>query len=273
MSPQCDPGTITAVHVGIDGDHQVPVVTVTVDCDGGIQALQGVFSSEAERDDFAGDMCRTFGVERPEGLVGKSCGALRSWPSLTEAVEGLEAPSGARFTKTRWRRKTEPDAPDPIQRRRASLRRELHQLRRQVAETAMELASVGATYADWEVPVGIPQPTVESLHLGFCLDCELVTGGDARTAEVFEAQYTHAVTPMWKLVGVYDALYSSDGAVGGDLQYALVEGYKTMATRFEECRALNPETGPGDAGAALEFLCRVKGACLRYPAAKVRILR
>lgn len=94
-----------------------------------------------------------------------------------------------------------------------------------------------------------------------------------RAAENLSWNYTHNVTPMWRLVGVYEALYESDGKRVSEILPALVCGVSVMAAKIDDCRALNPENGWGDADRALEWLRDVTDACVRHPSATVSVSR
>lgn len=97
-------------------------------------------------------------------------------------------------------------------------------------------------------------------------------GGDG-WFDIWEAGYTHNVTPMWRKAGVYDALYESHRQPAGQLIKALEEGAARMDADIEAYRALNPGNGWGDADSALGFLRRVLAVCKQYPRATVRISR
>lgn len=84
---------------------------------------------------------------------------------------------------------------------------------------------------------------------------------------------THNVSPMWRLVGVYDALYESDGKVAGEFVPALRRGVETMRERIEECRALNPPNGWGDADGALRWLEKWLAASEKHPTATIEVSR
>lgn len=109
------------------------------------------------------------------------------------------------------------------------------------------------------------------MSLDFYLDLLVATGAKPMRQTVYMGNYTHNVRRMWELVGVYEALYKSDGATARDLIPVFKEGCKTMRRRIAECRSMNPSNGWGDADGALRFLGKTTAACLRYPNAKVGI--
>lgn len=109
------------------------------------------------------------------------------------------------------------------------------------------------------------------MSLDFYLNLTVNTGAKPEWWTGYRGNYTHNVIAMWRLVGVYEALYKSDGATARDLIPALKEGCKTMRRRIVECRLLNLKNGWGDADSALRFLGKTTAVCLRYPAARVSV--
>lgn len=109
-----------------------------------------------------------------------------------------------------------------------------------------------------------------SMYLGIDVD----TGGPTPVRmDLAEAGYTHNVIPMWKLVGVYEALYESHGKMAEEVIAPLTVGVAEMGRRIEECRALNPENGWGDADRALEWLTRWLRHCSEHPKATITVFR
>ena len=98
-------------------------------------------------------------------------------------------------------------------------------------------------------------------------------GTEPYRATLAEQNITHNVVPMWCLAGVYGALYESDGKTAGETLAELRSGVAAMESRIEECRALNPENGWGDADRALGWLRRWTAECEAYPKAKIRVRR
>lgn len=110
------------------------------------------------------------------------------------------------------------------------------------------------------------------MSLDFYLGARVDTGAKCPIwVEVWRGNYTHNVTPMWRLAGVYQALYWSDGERAGTLVPVLSRGCRAMRDNIAAYRALNPSNGWGDADRALVFLGRVTAACKRHPKAEVRI--
>jgi len=94
---------------------------------------------------------------------------------------------------------------------------------------------------------------------------------DNPQGELFTANYTHNVTPMWRLAGVYDALYMSKGQKAGDLVNILLMGVACMVKGSGNYIALNPPNGWGDYETALVFLRKVLAACAAHPDAIVDV--
>ena len=82
---------------------------------------------------------------------------------------------------------------------------------------------------------------------------------------------THNVTPMWHHVGVYSALYMSDGLTAAQTLPALLAGIEHMANAIDECRAMNPPNGWGNADGALRWLKEWAASCAEYPSATIRV--
>lgn len=99
-------------------------------------------------------------------------------------------------------------------------------------------------------------------------------GPDGRTwHEAYQANITHNLIPMWKLAGVYGALYESHGRLARDILPALEFGLLFMATHPDECRKLDAPNGWGKYDDARPWLRELAEACRRYPLADIRISR
>jgi hypothetical protein len=66
-----------------------------------------------------------------------------------------------------------------------------------------------------------------------------------REVVVFDANFTHNVTPMWERAGIYDALYNSEGKSAADVLAALKAGLRDMEAKPDEYTALNASKGWG----------------------------
>lgn len=100
--------------------------------------------------------------------------------------------------------------------------------------------------------------------------CETCGRGD-EARELYDANVTHNVTPMWDKAGVYDALYRSHGKRAGDVVATLRIGLADMVGRSLEYRALNPPNGWGSYEGALHFLRATIAACEANPEAIIGV--
>ena len=108
------------------------------------------------------------------------------------------------------------------------------------------------------------------------LDVYLVMFVDTGAPEPHRVQLanmniTHNVSPMWRLVGVRDALYESEGKTAGEVLTDLRQGLERMRACIDECRALNPENGWGNADDALAWLEDWIALCERHPKATIEV--
>jgi hypothetical protein len=88
---------------------------------------------------------------------------------------------------------------------------------------------------------------------------------------VYGANYTHNVTPMWKLAGVYEALYMSDKQKAQSLIFTLSKGIKIMQDNPDDFIALNPENGWGSYETALAWLIKLRDNCIEFPEGNIEI--
>lgn len=96
-------------------------------------------------------------------------------------------------------------------------------------------------------------------------------GPESREIEVYWANYTSNVWPMWRMAGVEVALEESDGQEAGEIVETLKRGVGAMEADPDGYMALNPANGWGDYYGALEFLRKYAQACAENPKAIVRI--
>jgi len=75
-----------------------------------------------------------------------------------------------------------------------------------------------------------------------------------RTTTVFDANFTHNVTPMWKKAGIYDALYNSHGMTAAEVLPALRSGLEDMRANRQAYTDLNASNGWGTYAHALPWL-------------------
>jgi hypothetical protein len=110
------------------------------------------------------------------------------------------------------------------------------------------------------------------MSLDISLSIEVDTGGRKPYPVVlYDANYTHNVTPMWKRAGVYDALYNSEGKLAKDVTGVLIAGFNHMRKNKEEYLPLNPENGWGHYDTALHFLWKFLKACVAHPNATIGV--
>jgi hypothetical protein len=108
------------------------------------------------------------------------------------------------------------------------------------------------------------------------LDIWLTIGVDTGGPEPYEitlydANYTHNVTPMWRKAGIYEALYESDGKQAGEILPMLRAGIVDMERKPNAYIALNPSNGWGSYETALPWLRKFTAACERHPKAVIGV--
>ena len=109
-----------------------------------------------------------------------------------------------------------------------------------------------------------------SLDIG--LYVEVDTGGEELYhVDLYSANYTGNVCPMWSKAGVYDALYDSDGVEASAIIPILEDGIQHMQARPVEYSRLNPPNGWGDYEGALAFLQSLLYACYQHPKALIHV--
>jgi hypothetical protein len=134
-------------------------VRVNLDFDGGgwngwthgwIQSFGDlVLRDDAECDTFVREICAIFGHSDPDRLVGQACVALYS--HLGSKVEGIEAPSGKRWTIRGFLLRHYPDkALTPTEIYRHALQARVVHANRELERAVKELAEV-EPLIDWEV--------------------------------------------------------------------------------------------------------------------------
>jgi len=86
-------------------------------------------------------------------------------------------------------------------------------------------------------------------------------------AVVFEDSTSPGLVPVWEAVGVYDALYNSDGKLARDVSRAIAFGLD----RVSEEAALGQLMPPGlSQGEAIRFLENVNRGCTNHGAARIQ---
>jgi len=111
------------------------------------------------------------------------------------------------------------------------------------------------------------------MSLDICLTQEVdFNGPDGLEEQVLlDKNITHNLTGLWRHVGVYDALYMSDGKLAEEIYPMLVVGVDHMLEKPDECRAFDATNGWGLYVHALPWLQEVAEACRKYPKAKVGV--
>ena len=89
--------------------------------------------------------------------------------------------------------------------------------------------------------------------------------------EIFDANMTHNVTPMWHKAGCYEALYMSDGQRASDIRDIIVDAVVDMMKHKAEYQKLDSPNGWGIYEHAFKFLISVAVACCDFPEATIRV--
>ena len=110
-----------------------------------------------------------------------------------------------------------------------------------------------------------------SLDIGLRITID-VGSSEPYDVELYDANYTHNVTPMWGEAGVFDVLYgreewADDQRTAAMAIPVLEAGLKRMQDDPEVYSAMNPSNGWGSYEGALVFLSKLLEACRQYPKA------
>ena len=92
-----------------------------------------------------------------------------------------------------------------------------------------------------------------------------------KEVEVYDGNFTHNTTPMWKEAGIYDALYNSAEKTAEEVLPALEKGLKDMQDNPEKYEAMDPENGWGKYEDAMPFLEKLVKAFKEYPDGKIGV--
>lgn len=90
--------------------------------------------------------------------------------------------------------------------------------------------------------------------------------GGREPVVVFEDSTTPGFVPLWEEVGVYDALYNSDGKLGREVSRALAYGLDRIASEPGLNRLVPSSASIGE---ALRFLENVNRGCVIHGSAQV----
>lgn len=146
-------GVIESVRSG-DEDGRWVTAWIHVDFFGSVQGFGGYVLNE-HLPAWEAEICKLFGVDKFDDIVGKNCWALRCFPGFGESIEGLEGQDGQRFTATSFfRRHLGRPVESVLEKRRADHIRTIAQLTRRVNDETDRLAKLDAKYVDWETHHG-----------------------------------------------------------------------------------------------------------------------
>lgn len=110
------------------------------------------------------------------------------------------------------------------------------------------------------------------MSLDIWLKIDVDTGGDHPVdITLYDDNYTHNVTPMWRKAGVFEALYKSNGKQAGEILDVLDCGIEHMISHADEYEELNPSNEWGSYEGALWFLKSFASACHRHPNAIIGV--
>lgn len=98
-----------------------------------------------------------------------------------------------------------------------------------------------------------------------------LSGPEVVAVEYCSMNYTHNVTPMWELAGVYEELYNRNGAKAGDIVQILKTGILNMELNPAEFKKLNPPNGWGDYDDALRWLKIFTKHCEDHPNSTIEV--
>jgi hypothetical protein len=91
--------------------------------------------------------------------------------------------------------------------------------------------------------------------------------GLGRPSIVFEDSTNPGLVPLWEAVGVYDALYNSDGRQAREVSRAIAYGVDRLMDEPSLERLVPPT---GSLGEAIRFLENVHRACTVHASARVQ---
>jgi hypothetical protein len=83
---------------------------------------------------------------------------------------------------------------------------------------------------------------------------------------VFEDSTTPGFVPLWEAVGVYDALYNSDGRQAREVSRAIAFGVDQLAEDESLARLLPSNVSFGE---AIRFLESINRACTTHASARI----
>lgn len=90
---------------------------------------------------------------------------------------------------------------------------------------------------------------------------------DMPPAVVFEDSTTPGLVPVWEAVGVYDALYNSDGRRAREVSRAIAHGLDRVTEDPSLAQLMPPGVSPTE---AIRFLDSVNRGCTTHGAAWIQ---
>lgn len=96
---------------------------------------------------------------------------------------------------------------------------------------------------------------------------------EVRLTCIFDANYTHNVTPMWHLAGCYEALYESHGKQAREVLPAIHDALHRMRGNPAAYIKLNPKNGWGSYDTAVEWLAKLYVEFCKHPDATIGVSR
>jgi hypothetical protein len=141
-------GVVKTVFYGLE-DHGILTCSLGIEFDGMHQGFGGLHLDETTTGPlFKQAICDFF--DRPfDSIVGTPVIGLWCFGRLNEPIEGLELPSGRRFTISGWQRKHNPKALSPFARTWQRHVSEIAFLERRLKEERQALDELEKNYTDW----------------------------------------------------------------------------------------------------------------------------
>lgn len=113
------------------------------------QGFGGLIFDQCHLEAWKSDLCKLFGVDAIDKIVGRQCFVLRNWPSWGSDIEGLEV-DGKRFTITDFRRRHWPkEAKTQLENKAARLRQNIDFQARRIQEDVERLETLHKNYIEW----------------------------------------------------------------------------------------------------------------------------
>ena len=109
------------------------------------------------------------------------------------------------------------------------------------------------------------------MGLDIYLETEVDTGGDEpHVVDLYSANITYNVNPMWREAGVFEALMESDGKTAEEVLPALRRGVADMAAHPAKYKAMDSPNGWGTYADALPWLNELVAAFEKHPKGRIR---